>query len=46
MSQREILSRRIEQLKPFLNETLHEHCEIGLYTLKFHLLGHVVDNLV
>lgn len=41
----ERLRPSIQRFKPFGKEMLGEHCETGFYTLKFHLLDHVIVDL-
>lgn len=39
------LQYKIEEFQSLLVRTFGEHCNSGLYILKFHLLDHVVEDL-
>lgn len=39
------LEGRIHDFKLMLVETSDEHCDLGLYTIKYHLLTHTAENI-
>lgn len=40
-----MLNERMKDFKPMLVHTFDEHCKLGLYTLKYHLVGHIMADL-
>lgn len=39
------LQSRVKKFEKMLLEAFDEHCDLGLYTLMYHLLNYVVDNI-